>query len=255
MVFCQKQSSVTCWVLTCHLKLISCHLLRLLQNLPNLNSCDLDENIVQTINSKYYKIQELAKINTKNQLQNFSLFNVNIRSLAKHIDELLTLLYSTKIPFDVIGLTESKQSSVKDFLTNVDINVYQLHTQPTKSSCGGVALFVKKSLNHKVLHNLNALENEFETLWIEISTGTKRKNIVCCAYKHPDTDVRKFIEYLESTLSKIDKNKTVQWVISILTFSTMSRTVTPMNLSTLWYHIIFFLIFSNQQELLIILQQ
>ena len=122
-----------------------------------MNSCDLDENLVQTINSKYYKIQELAKINTKNQLQNFLLFHVNIRSLAKHIDELLTLLHSTKIPFDVIGLTKSKQSLDKDFLTNVDINGYQLHTQPTKSLCGGVALFVKKSLNHRVLHNLNTL--------------------------------------------------------------------------------------------------
>ena len=49
-----------------------------LTNLPNLNSCDLDENLFQTINSKYYKIQELAKINTKNQLQNVSLFHVNI---------------------------------------------------------------------------------------------------------------------------------------------------------------------------------
>ena len=140
-----------------------------LTNLPNLNSCDLDENLVQTINSKYYKIQELAKINIKNQLQNFSLFHVNIRSLAKHIDELLTLLYSTKIPFDVIGLTESKQSPDNDFLTNVDISLSVLEVisyilNPQRVHVEELLYLSKKSLNHKVLHNLNALEDEFETL-------------------------------------------------------------------------------------------
>ena len=40
----------------------------------------------------------------------------------------------------------------------------------------------KNLLTIKVLNHLNALEDEFETLWIEINTGPKSKNIiVCCA--------------------------------------------------------------------------
>ena len=31
-----------------------------LSNFPNLSSFDIDENLIQTINSKYYKVQELA---------------------------------------------------------------------------------------------------------------------------------------------------------------------------------------------------
>ena len=34
-----------------------------------------------------------------------------------------------------------------------------------------------KSLDHSVLPNVNALEDEFETLWIEINTGTKSKTL------------------------------------------------------------------------------
>ena len=142
------------------------------------------------------------------QINNFSLFHVNIKSLTKHFEELHPLLYSSKIPFDVIGISESKQPVNKKFLTNVNLHEYQLHSQPAKSACGGVAMYVKKSLDHKVLHHLNALEDEFETLWIELSTGPECKNIiVCCAYRHPDAN--KFIEYLESTLSKHDKNKII----------------------------------------------
>ena len=56
-----------------------------------------------------------------------------------------------------------------------------------------MAICVKKSLDHKVLNHLNASKEEFETLWIEINTGSKSKNIVvCCDYRHPDTDASNF---------------------------------------------------------------
>ena len=55
---------------------------------------------------------------------------------------------------------------------------------------------------------MNALEDEYETLWVEINTGPQSKNIICCcAYRYPDTDASKFIDYMESTLSKVE-NKT-----------------------------------------------
>ena len=165
---------------------------------------------MQTINLSYHNIGDLPKVNMKSHSHNFSLFHVNIRSFNKHFDELHLLLHSSEIPFDVIGISESKQLINREFPTNVDINDYQLHSQHTKSECGGVAMSVKKSLNHKVSNHLNALEDEFDTLWIDINTGPKSKNIiVCCAYRHPDTEASKFTVYLESTLSKMDKSKII----------------------------------------------
>ena len=81
-----------------------------LTNLPNLNSCDLDENLVQTINSSYHKIGDLPKLNISSHSHIFSLFHVNIRSLTKHFDEQHLLLHSSETPFDVIGISESKQT-------------------------------------------------------------------------------------------------------------------------------------------------
>ena len=126
--------------------LLSFEIISKLSNMPNLNSSDLDENFIQTISSKYYKTHDLPKISNHHHVKDFSLFHVNIRSLSKHFDELHTLLYASKIPFDIIGITVSKQSLNKDFLTNAKINDYQLHTQPSKSSCGGIAMYVKKSM-------------------------------------------------------------------------------------------------------------
>ena len=47
-----------------------------LSNMPNLNSSDLDENFIQTINSKYYKTHDLPKISNHRHTKYFSLFQV-----------------------------------------------------------------------------------------------------------------------------------------------------------------------------------
>ena len=90
-------------------------------------------------------------------------------------------------------------------------------------------MYIKKALDDKILHDLNALEDELETFWVEINTGTKSKNIViCCAYRHPDTETTKFIEYLEATLSKADKNKIIcvicDFIINLFNCESYSET-------------------------------
>ena len=42
-----------------------------LTNLLNLNPCDLDENLVQTINSYYHKTGDLPKVNMKSHSHSF----------------------------------------------------------------------------------------------------------------------------------------------------------------------------------------
>ena len=70
----------------------------------------------------------------------FSLFHMNIRSLSAHFDELLQLLGTFKFNFDVIGISETKEKLSDGFLSNVTLPGYNMHSQPTKSSAGGVAL-------------------------------------------------------------------------------------------------------------------
>ena len=110
----------------------------------------------------------------------FSLFHVNIRSLTKHFNELQTLINSDKIPFDILGITESKQLVV-------NIDGYQIYSQPTKSTHGGVVMYVNKKLDHVVREDIFVLEDEFETLWIEIKPVPKPK--VFCVLLSTDTSI------------------------------------------------------------------
>ena len=66
-----------------------------------------------------------------------------------------------------------------------------------------------------VREDLNALENEFETIWVEIK-NKKSQNVLCfCAYRHPNTEVEKFNSYTDKVMQKISKeNKLIfVWVI------------------------------------------
>ena len=101
-----------------------------LTNLPHMNDFNIDDNLINAVNSKYYSLNEINKIRLARK--NFSIFHTNIRNLSKHIDSLHTQLSSINIPYDVIGISESKQQVDKDFLVNVDIDGYTMHTQPSK---------------------------------------------------------------------------------------------------------------------------
>ena len=174
-----------------------------LSQIPYLDDYDIDETFVQSINSK--SMDQLAFNRLTSTLsKSLSLMHINIRSLSKHIiDEFKTVLSMSKVKFDVAGITESKQQIGKDFIVNVDINRYHMYKQQSESASGGVVIYVNNELNHSRLEEFSVTEKDFESLWIEIS-NQKKKNIIC---RFADTDPAKFLEYVESTISKIDCNK------------------------------------------------
>ena len=131
-----------------------------LMTLPSLNDFDMNEKLINVINSKYYDILELR--NVYNSKSSFSLFHSNYRSLSKHIDELQILLRSTKISFDIIGVAQTKEQVDKGFLTNVNLYGYDLYSQPSKASAGGVAIYIKSSLIYVIRDDFNRTEDEFE---------------------------------------------------------------------------------------------
>ena len=175
-----------------------------LSHIPTLDKFDMDENYVQSINSKYFDIPEIAKLSTALSGKSFSLFHVILEAYPK---TLTICLVKLKVDLDLIRMTETKQQIGKDFLVNVDVNDYSMYTLPSKLASGGVAIYVKDNLDHSRIDDMCTTNNEFEVLWTEIK-NRKRKNFLCgCAYRHPNTDSNNFLEYLKKTFAKNNKNK------------------------------------------------
>ena len=70
-----------------------------------------------------------------------------------------------------------------------------MYTQPSKNSCGGCTIYFNSQLDHLVRNDLSALEEEYETLWVEINNHKAKNFLFCCLYGHPSSDVSLFLSY------------------------------------------------------------
>ena len=98
-----------CIILTEYLFLISFNLVNCSQKLsgmPNLSDADIENNFVYRINSDYYNLEEF-KSSTRQIKKHFTLFHLNIGSLASHFEELQASLGLCEFPFDNIGISET----------------------------------------------------------------------------------------------------------------------------------------------------
>ena len=188
-----------------------------LSNIPNLADVDIENNLINPINSDYYEL-DAFKHKTKNMEKSFGLFLINISSLNLHFDELHTALNLLDYLFEVIGVTETKLSENLKYKTNISLKGYTFHYQPTKSFCGGLAIYVKNSLNHFPRSDLSVCEKEFEIIWVEIKRNHGKDILCCCSYRHPNTDKEKFIQYLDLVASKVAKEKKLIYLMGDFNF-------------------------------------
>ena len=149
-----------------------------LTKMPNLGDFDMDENLVHAINSNYISMSDLSS--PKLTSNAFSLFHMNIRSLSAHYEELLQLLGTFKFNSDGIRISETKEKLSDGLLSNVTLPGYNMHSQPTKSSAGGVALYVRSSLDHKIRQDLSITKDQFEIISVEILSPNDKNSVLLC---------------------------------------------------------------------------
>ena len=139
-----------------------------------------------------------------------------------------------------IGISESKQQVDKNFLVNVDIDGYTMHTQPSKSSCGICALYVNSQLDHHVRNDLSAIHEDYETIWVEINNHKSKNFFCCCLYRHPSSDMTSKTDHMTSILQKTQKEKKTLFImryfsISLLKYQSHSETNDFINLMVSHY--------------------
>ena len=170
-----------------------------LVNLPNLDDYDIDEHIPSNVNSSYHTLQDLSSLDISEN--DFSLFHMNTRSLSLHFDELISTLATLKINFDVIGVSETWNSFENPIRTNVEITGYSHFPCQSYSQNGGVALYVKSGLSPTLRPDLSKDSADFETVWVEVENKKGKNYLFCCAYRHPNTNLDSFSDYLQEILS------------------------------------------------------
>ena len=101
----------------------------LMHKFQQLNN--LFDQSVDTIRCDYYDLKDFQKIKIKQQ--DFSLFHLNISSLSCHINDLVNFLAQLNTKFDVICITEARQSHKNPLATNIELPGYNIEQTPTES--------------------------------------------------------------------------------------------------------------------------
>ena len=135
----------------------------------------------------------------------FSALHCNIRSLSANYDCFLQMLLELGFPFPLIGLSETKFTKDKNILQNVNITGYDFISEPSLSSAGGVAFYIKSNFRYIVRSDLITVTPDFEALWIEI-LADGQQNLICgVVYRHPHSNISNFMDYINSITEKINQ--------------------------------------------------
>ena len=141
-------------------------------NIRHLTDVDADANMPLDDNFAYYTTHDFHNNYDISQCfpnkQSFLIVNCNVRSLSKNYDNFTNMLSNLYHPFSLIGLSETKITSDRPPITNIDHPGYHFVSQPTLSDWGGVGFYIKNSLRYKIRPELSAATEDYESLWIEV---------------------------------------------------------------------------------------
>ena len=162
-----------------------------------------------------------------NQNKNkFSILHINIRSLYKNFPKIENMLFELNQYPDVIALTETK---IKESGTQVNrvLNGYTFVHNDTKTSAGGVGIYIKSHICFKLRQDLEIKCREYESIWIEIVQNGKT-NVIGVIYRHPNYNFQEFQNNFLNTLHNLNKTRCKFYIcgdfnINQLTYYTSSN--------------------------------
>ena len=175
-----------------------------------LGSIDPDTNYLsftKQLDCQYYTENEFNKI--PNLANNFSLFNVNIRSMPKNFDTMRHFLYELNHSFTILSITES-------WLKQYNRHTYNLkgynHVSKIREdrAGGGVSLFIKENIKFDLKEDIVVNLPGVDSIAIEI-----QKEILCSTtdvvilsiYRPPNINPKVFIEKLTDLLQHLHSLK------------------------------------------------
>ncbi len=171
---------------------------------PSVFQADIEDSKNK---SSYYYTEKLPTQNG-NSSNNFSILNVNIRSLNKKIDLFKDFVHCTQSNFGIIGLVETwLNDTPHDYFK---LNGYNLEfSNRTGKRGGGVCLYIKEDVKYKIRSDLQQIKHPeyVESTFIEIDRPGFKNIVVGIVYRPPDQDVNVFNDFIDSVLTCASKNQ------------------------------------------------
>lgn len=173
---------------------------------PNDN-LDPDSNYYnENLETKCFSPSEFKSFSKNNN--DFSILNLNIRSMEKNFENFKDLLQRLNFKFHVICLTETWQKGDK-------MNISKLNIPRTAENRrgGGVCVFIQKSITYKRLQNLNVNNTDCESMCVEIINKNSKNLILNVMYRPPSGKFKQFKNHLKEFLNNISRSNKLCYIV------------------------------------------
>ena len=155
--------------------------------------------------SQYCSVQNASK--TIEQLHNFELLHMNIRSINAGLDKLNDLLALIKLSPDIIFVSETKLKTSENL--NHFLKEYKFMHKGKRTNSGGVGIFAKENIPIKVCHEFDLNIPDCENIWVQIELEHRKKCVIGVIYSHPKQNLNRFHLSFEKVLEPLScKNVT-----------------------------------------------
>ena len=108
----------------------------------------LANSMINIPNCQYYHENTLEQVLQKHKSA-LTILNLNIRSLDKHLSDLLVLLQSVNHNFDIICLSEIGVKNVENRLNIIKSKYNFEFVKPERKRCGGVCILIRRDLRYR----------------------------------------------------------------------------------------------------------
>ena len=134
----------------------------------------------------------------------FKIMHLNIRSLIKKIDQFR--IYASNNQYDIMCINETwLDDKISDL--EVGIDGYDLLRKDRKRTGGGVAMYIRSSINYKIRQDV--MPDYLELITVEIIKPKAKPFLLNTWYRPPDMPMEAFNDY-ELCLQKMDcENKEI----------------------------------------------
>ena len=166
---------------------------------------DPDTNNENFIGNSTYETVDNLNEQISAELDSFSIFHLNARSLVKNHENLSHLLANIHNKFSVLAITKTwiKENDANE----LNFDGYNFINNPrTSKAGGGVALDVDQRFTYKILTEFNVSDvNVLESLFVEITIPRMKNIIIGVIYRPPSEYTLEFLEKLNELLSGVTK--------------------------------------------------
>ena len=169
---------------------------------------DPDKNFfndkLQQNDSPYFSVENFITISEQLNKDNFSILDLNIRSLNANIDNFREFLASLNGHFSVIVLTESWCDETVNEYSSLKLDrYYSVHQTRNNKKGGGICIYTHKQLECKVRNDIDIFNNGIETSSVEIINFKFCQSVVTGIYRPPKGDIKTF----KNLLQRFTKNE------------------------------------------------